>query len=104
MKPITYIVGDATRPQGVCPVVIAHCCNDVGAWGAGFVLALSKRWPKAEKIYREWAQQVAPRQLPLGRVGIVEVDAGIYVANIIGQRDVGPTRGVPPMGFSEVKP
>ena len=42
--PIQYRTGDATRPEGDGPKIIAHICNDVGAWGKGFVLALSKRW------------------------------------------------------------
>ncbi|MEV6001124.1 Appr-1-p processing protein, partial [Streptomyces griseomycini] len=24
--------------------VIAHVCNDIGGWGKGFVLAVSRRW------------------------------------------------------------
>jgi hypothetical protein len=28
--------GDATSPQAKGPKVIAHVCNDIGAWGKGF--------------------------------------------------------------------
>ena len=41
---LTYVNGDATRPQGEGPKFIIHCCNDIGAWGAGFVMAVSRRW------------------------------------------------------------
>jgi len=57
---ITYLEGDATDPQGLTPhenKIIAHVCNDIGAWGRGFVLSLSKRWPHAEKAYRRWYQE-----------------------------------------------
>jgi hypothetical protein len=40
---IQYIAGDATAPIGDGNKIIAHVCNDIGAWGAGFVLAISKR-------------------------------------------------------------
>ena len=30
---ITYITGDATRPQEVGPKIIAHICNNLGGWG-----------------------------------------------------------------------
>ena len=51
MTPITYIVGDATRPIGDGPKIIAHCCNTVGAWGAGFVMAISNRWFEPSVAY-----------------------------------------------------
>ena len=47
---IKYVVGDATAPQGESKKIICHICNDLGAWGAGFVLALSKVNVVAERI------------------------------------------------------
>ncbi|MFJ6385555.1 hypothetical protein ACIQI7_36810, partial [Kitasatospora sp. NPDC092039] len=52
MGEITYVRGDATTPQGKGVKVIAHVCNDLGGWGKGFVLALSRRWPEPEAAYR----------------------------------------------------
>lgn len=54
MKPITYLVGDATRPEVGGNKIIAHICNDAGGWGKGFVLALSQVSPIPESSYREW--------------------------------------------------
>lgn len=56
---ITYLVGDATRPDPMSeqqggPQLIVHICNNVGGWGRGFVMALSKRWPEPERAYRSW--------------------------------------------------
>src|ERR1700719_3262144 len=51
---INYVEGDATLPIGNGRKVIAHVCNDGGAWGAGFVMALSARDGGPEKAYREW--------------------------------------------------
>ncbi len=33
------------------PVLVAHICNDIGAWGAGFTAALDKHWPTVGKSY-----------------------------------------------------
>lgn len=88
MKSINYLVGDATIPQGDGPKIIAHCANDIGGWGAGFVLAISKRWPQPEAEYRAWAQRASGR-LNLGDVQFVSVGHGVTIANIIGQRNVG---------------
>ncbi len=55
---LTYLKGDATQPQvSVGNKIIAHVCNDIGAWGKGFVLSLSRRYPYAEKTYRRWYQE-----------------------------------------------
>jgi hypothetical protein len=95
---IKYVKGDATRPIGEGPKIIPHICNDVGVFGAGFVLALSKRWPITKKAYLAWAE-AGP--LVLGEVQFVGVEDGISVANIIGQTGVGQRNG-PPIRYSAV--
>lgn len=47
MVGIHYVTGDATEPIGEGEKIIAHICNDQGGWGAGFVLALSKKMGRA---------------------------------------------------------
>lgn len=79
---IHYIRGDATDPVRK-PAVIAHVCNDVGAWGAGFVLALSRRWWHPERAYIN-----RPRHY-LGTTQFVVVAQDIVVANMVAQRGVG---------------
>src|SRR5262249_13954931 len=54
MKEIQYLQGDATSPQAKGDKIIAHICNDLGGWGKGFVLAVSRRWSEPEASYREW--------------------------------------------------
>lgn len=43
MSQIKIITGDATRPIEDDPKIIVQVCNEIGGWGAGFVLAISKR-------------------------------------------------------------
>lgn len=110
---IEYVKGDATLPKGSRPAVIVHCCNDIGAWGRGFVCAISARWKAPEREYRRWFEQKRtqplihlsalsamldplkdPIRFELGSIQIVEVSHGLFVCNLIGQRDIR-RRGLP---------
>ncbi len=97
--PIRFLKGDATDPQGSGPRVIVHCCNNLGRWGAGFVLALSKKWPKTKHAYLAWHHKetngkttVETGPFKLGEVQFVEVvqdEPKLWVANLIGQHGIG---------------
>lgn len=78
--------GDATSPQTENTAIIAHICNDIGAWGAGFVLAITKRWPQPEACYRGWHAGEYEPPFELGEVQLVQVESDLWVANMIGQR------------------
>ncbi|MGI8648616.1 MAG: Appr-1-p processing protein [Acidimicrobiales bacterium] len=100
---IEYRVGDATRPTGDGPKVVAHICNDIGAWGKGFVLALSKRWTEPEAVYRRWFADRATNDFRLGSVRLVQVEPDIWVANIIGQRGIRRGSGGPPVRYDAIE-
>jgi O-acetyl-ADP-ribose deacetylase (regulator of RNase III) len=96
MSEITYIRGDATAPSGKGVKLIAHVCNDLGGWGKGFVLALSRRWPEPEKAYRVWHRDRAKNDFGLGAIQLVRVERYLWVANMIGQRGTRTgSKGVP---------
>ncbi len=69
---LTIIKGDATSPQAKGPKVIAHVCNDVGGWGKGFVLAISRRWPEPERDFRRRHRERARNDFALGAVRLVQ--------------------------------
>lgn len=96
---IEYVQGDATAPRGVGPKIIVHVCNDVGGWGRGFVLALSKRWGAPEAHFRAWHAGETPGTplFELGAVQLVEVAPDLFVANLVGQRGTRSKGGVPPI-------
>lgn len=115
---INYIKGDATRPKGPGLKIITHCCNDIGAWGAGFVMALSKTYPEIEDGYLEWAKSSGDlyktwhedymgTEFRLGGVLWTatgypdpEPDATTTIYHIVGQRGVGRDRdGDPPIRY-----
>ncbi|WDO04989.1 macro domain-containing protein [Streptomyces murinus] len=96
MPEITFVRGDATTPSGKGPKIIAHVCNDIGGWGKGFVLALSRRWPEPERAYRAWHRDRAHNDFGLGAVQLVQVDPRTWVANMVGQRGIRTgSKGVP---------
>lgn len=79
---IEYRTGDATAPVGTGPKIIVHVCNDIGAWGRGFVMAISKRWSEPERRYRAWHRGEGQQPFALGEVQFVEeelVSAGVPV-------------------------
>lgn len=81
---IEYVTGDATEPIGDDHKIIAHVCNDGGAWGAGFVIALSRKWAAPEQEYREWA--TSGDHFQLAETQFVPVkDDWLWVANMVAQ-------------------
>jgi O-acetyl-ADP-ribose deacetylase (regulator of RNase III) len=94
---INYVTGDATDPQGSGLKVICHICNDAGAWGKGFVVALSKRWRSPETGYR------AIRRHVLGAVDFFSVESDIIVANMIAQRGLPSRQNPEPLDCEELR-
>lgn len=101
MKSIKYIKGDATNPQSNGNKIIVHICNDVGGWGKGFVLALTKKWKEPEEKYREWYNSKI--EFELGKVQFVQVQSDIWVANLIGQHKINVDKsGNPPIRYEAI--
>lgn len=110
MSKINYLTGDATDPQVPGNRIIAHVCNDIGAWGRGFVLSLSRKFPASEKSYRRWYQEQDDENcrkdwppMSLGQVVFVPVAEGIQVANMIGQHGIMSKDGVPPIRYKALE-
>ncbi|WP_343211285.1 macro domain-containing protein [Aquimarina litoralis] len=96
MKTITYIKGDATVPQAKGTKLIVHICNNIGGWGKGFVVAISKRWLEPEKAYREWHRNRSKNDFELGAIQIVKVSDDKHVGNMIAQQGIKTgSKGVP---------
>ena len=89
----SYHRGDCTNV--ICrPAIIAHVCNDVGQWGAGFVRALSARWPHPEREYYRWFNRLTSQPFALGETQLVATSqASVWVANMLAQRGIGGRDG-----------
>jgi len=102
MKTIQYLKGDATDPQIEGNKIIAHICNDIGGWGKGFVMAISKRWKKPENEYRKWFQ--SEDNFNLGEIQIIQVENEIWICNMIGQhKTITNSKGIPPIRYEAVE-
>jgi O-acetyl-ADP-ribose deacetylase (regulator of RNase III) len=98
MGKINYVIGDATQPQGEGEKIICHIVNDANKFGAGFVLAISKKWSYPEQFYRAKQKHV------LGDVDVLQVEDGIYVANMTAQHKTYPdAQGNPPIRYDALK-
>ncbi len=103
MTTIEYVEGDATLPQDTGPKVICHVCNDIGKWGKGFVLAVSKRWPEPEAAYREWHRERENNDFALGAVQLVQAEPDIWVANMVGQHGILPKGSTVPIRYDALR-
>jgi O-acetyl-ADP-ribose deacetylase (regulator of RNase III) len=105
---IEYLVGDATEPVGEGNKIIAHICNDIGAWGAGFVVPLGKKYPLVKSSYLAWAVKEELIPFRLGRMKLVPVAwtafvSHVFVANMIAQEGCGWNNGVPPIRYNALE-
>lgn len=80
-------------------IIIPHICNDIGGWGRGFVMSLSKTWKEPEQAYRSL------KQWDLGVNQMVHIPQDkmlneLIVVNMIAQRGIDPNKnGVPPIRY-----
>jgi O-acetyl-ADP-ribose deacetylase (regulator of RNase III) len=104
MRLLNFVAGDATAPD-THPAIIAHVCNDLGAWGRGFVLALSARWRDPEMAYRAWARGAGRPGDPVFRLGatqFVSVSPDLTVANMVGQQGLRTAGGLAPVRYEAI--
>jgi len=115
MNKISYIIGSVleAKPKAGKKLIIPHVCNDKGGWGAGLVVAISKKWDLPEKSYRRWAKNGYrtdrnTKDFTLGHIQLVQVEDNIYIANMIAQHDTHPyvdkeNIAIPPIRYDRVR-
>jgi|2_EtaG_2_1085320.scaffolds.fasta_scaffold32443_3 hypothetical protein len=109
MTEIKYVVGDmfpiiaamADRPTRI---VIPHVCNDVGAWGAGFVVPLGKNFPKAKSGYLDWFKtgwKMGGSPFLLGENQWIRINDQVSIMNMVAQKACGhDSTGRPPVRYT----
>lgn len=82
VKPIVFLKGDVTKPVVSTGIqILAHGLSDIGAWGAGVVVPIGKRWPGAQGSYFRFCKA---GRAQLGAVDF-RYEHGIIIANMITQ-------------------
>jgi O-acetyl-ADP-ribose deacetylase (regulator of RNase III) len=100
---LRFVKGDATSPQAKGPKIIAHVSNDIGGWGKGFVVAISRRWKEPERAFRQWHRERAGNDFGLGATQLVQVQPDVWVANMVGQRGIKSGSGGPPVRYEAIE-
>lgn len=106
---ITYLNGDAIEPidvEGYKEKLIIHICNNVGAWGSGFVVALSKKWWGPEHIFRqEYKKRMhsGEKYIPLGFTQLHYVDENTAVVNMVAQNRLISRTNPKPISYTGLR-
>lgn len=77
----------AVSPKEYGNIIVAHCCNNIGAWGAGFVKAIDEISHLPNQEYKKLAK-TNQNFIPLGEVQFVEVSPNFSIANMIAQHGI----------------
>lgn len=103
MIQLKYIVEDVRKPIGEAArkKLICHVVNDLGLMGSGVARALFEKWPAVKSEYVKWAK--SKNNFELGNIQALKVDENIAVVNMIGQRDIKPINGIPPVRYGALR-
>lgn len=96
---INYIIGDATNPIGNDTRIIVHICNDIGAWGAGFVIPIGNKYPIVKEVYKN----IIINSRDLGNIQMIKVEENIYVANMIAQKGTKQINNQIPLRYDSLR-
>lgn len=88
MPEITIRRGDATVPESDHDLY--HIVNDCRAWGRGFVLALSKRFPNIDLAFKQ-------QHMRLGDVWYYDTPSGMRVVNLCAQTGIQSASNLVPL-------
>lgn len=102
MSRLSYVNGDATKPQQIANdslCIVPHIVNDLGLWGSGFVIGINSTFgDKPMKSYNNWYNGVSPDDtkvlnacpFELGQVMYYNIgnNSNIIIANMIAQHDI----------------
>lgn len=91
-EPFKTLQGDASEPFGAEPKLLLQVVNDqASVWGGGFAKQAGKKWPYAQRRFREWVLE--GRQLKLGNVHSVSVRDDLTLVSLVAQHGFKPSAG-----------
>ena len=90
------VKGDVTNPQKEPDerIIIPHVCNDYGVIGAGVALALKKKWPEIEDVYK--------RSKNIGSCSFLDVEDNIIVVNMVAQNGTVNSTNYRPLKYHQL--
>ena len=99
---LTYLKGNALKPQTDNKVIIPHVCNNEGVWGGGFVLAISELWSEPKDKYLRAYLSCTPG-IRLGKCQAVEVTEDIIIYNMVAQDGFKKTKNKIPLSYDALR-
>jgi hypothetical protein len=88
---ILMVRGDALKPRGKGPIIIAQIVNDkTPNWGAGFAKSVKARYPSVQGAFIDWINQ-DKRNLLLGNIHIAPTEENVDVVSMVAQHGYGPS-------------
>ena len=86
---LVEVRGDALKPRGPGPKVVAQVVNDkTPNWGGGFSKAARERFPAAQADFRRWAAE-SRANLSLGSTHVTAVGEDTHLASMVAQHGYG---------------
>ena len=111
---LEFIKGDLFKnldpEQTDLNIIIPHVCNDIGGWGAGFVVPLGITFPKAQTKYRRWFRKGYDSEqnieFNIGETQFADVNPlygpEVLVANMIAQRGTISVMNPMPLSYKHL--
>jgi Zn-dependent peptidase ImmA (M78 family)/O-acetyl-ADP-ribose deacetylase (regulator of RNase III) len=91
-EPFKSLRGDASEPFGAEPKLLLQVVNDkASVWGGGFAKYAGRKWPQAQRRFREWVLE--GRQLRLGNIHSVSVRDDLTLVSLVAQHGFKPAAG-----------
>jgi O-acetyl-ADP-ribose deacetylase (regulator of RNase III) len=96
--------GDALEVIPDTKTMIAHVVNDRGLWGAGFVVAISKKWEQPEQYYRSYCSRMfsSKQQIEDGTVQFVSVEPNVTICNMFAMNGVASMTNPKPLNLNSL--
>lgn len=94
--------GDALVTDPTKKTIIAHVVNNRGLWGAGFVLAISKKWKEPARMYKNLCKKIDADILAAGTAQFIDVENNITVCNMFAMKGVAGPDNPQPLSYNSL--
>lgn len=93
--------GDATKPRGKGPKIIAQVVNTSGALGRGFGYSLNKNYPVVKTEIDDW--KLDSENFKLGKSNLIKINTDLYIFQMLAQKGIFPKNNEIPLRYNELR-
>lgn len=101
---IEFLKGDCLQNSDT-KRVIAHIVNNKGGFGAGFALAVSKRYPIVKERYKKWYHigEYKSSKFNLGDIQVIQIDDHLTFVSMLAQNGYTSKRNPVPLNYETLE-